>query len=397
MIKIYNPIEDRAVSFQSERDNTVNLYVCGVTPYDVGHLGHALTYVFFDTVKRYLEFCGHEVKHIQNITDIDDGMIEKAKQNDISIKKLTEKNHQIYLNEMDALNVLRPDMYPLSSSYISHMINNIDLLIKKDFAYIKNGYVFFDHTKLNNYGHLSRMNVNDIRNMDKTDTMPDEPDELKRDKLDFLLWQPEDFEEASYSSPWSQGRPGWHIECSTMVNEIIGEQVTIHGGGIDLMFPHHECEIAQSESITETNPYCKNWMHVSSLNINGQKMSKSLGNLIRVSDLLKKGYSSNNIRMYLLSHHYRAGLEFDEKAMNNIALQSKLIEEAMNVKGGPVDKLLIQPFRKSFMDAMDDDFDTPVAIDVLCEIANQLHIGKLEAKTAIPTLRELSLVLGIIV
>jgi L-cysteine:1D-myo-inositol 2-amino-2-deoxy-alpha-D-glucopyranoside ligase len=225
--------------------------------------------------------------------------------------------------------------------------------------------------------------------------MPEEPEHLKRDKLDFLLWQPEIFQEASFESPWSYGRPGWHIECSTMVNEIIGDQVTIHGGGYDLIFPHHECEVAQSQSFTGIAPYCKNWMHVSSLNIDGKKMSKSLGNLIRVSDLIEKGFSSNTIRMYLLSNHYRSGIEFNEEILHSFSLKNDLLIKAVNEVGGPPDQLAVQPFRNSFMDAMDEDFDTVSALEVIFEITDKILAGELEHKTAIPTLRELSNVLGI--
>jgi cysteinyl-tRNA synthetase len=395
MLKVYDPILGQIRPFEFEQNTLINMYVCGVTPYDVGHLGHALTYVFFDTVRRYLEFCGYEIHHIQNITDIDDGMIKKSKEKNISIAELTEINHNLYLSEMDSLNVLRPDNFPLSSEFITQMIVKIEQLIKLDFAYVADGHVFFDHSKLSNFGHLIKKNTQSLRQLERTDTMPEEPEHLKRDTLDFLLWQPETFEEASFDSPWSSGRPGWHIECSTMVNEIIGEQVTIHGGGYDLIFPHHECEAAQSQSVTGVEPYCKNWMHVSALNINGKKMSKSLGNLIQVSDLLEKGFSSNTIRMYLLSQHYRSGIEFNEDILHSFSLKNDLLIKAVSEVGGPADQLAVQPLRNSFMDVMDEDFDTSSALEIIFEIADQIVAGKLEHKTAIPTLIELSNVLGI--
>ncbi len=395
MLKIFDPITN-VVRPLRLNNNNVSMYVCGVTPYDVGHLGHALTYVFFDTVKRYLEFSGFEVMHIQNITDIDDGMILKSQEKNLTIAELTDKNHQIYLDEMHSLNVLQPDFYPLSSEYIPQIIEKIKELIEKKFAYENAGHVFFDHSKLSNFGHLIRKNVNEIRNLQKTDTMPDEPDELKKDKLDFLLWQPETYKEASFNSPWSLGRPGWHIECSTMVNEIIGEQVTIHGGGYDLIFPHHECEVAQSESSTGTKPYSQNWMHVNALSINSKKMSKSLGNLIRVSELLKKGINGNTIRMYLLSNHYRDGINYNEKNLVAFSTKTALLEQALIAPGGPPDDLAIQPFRNSFMNAMDDDFNTPKALDIIYEIADLIIEGKLDSKTAVPTIKELCNVLGIV-
>ena len=395
MLKVFDPVNNiiRPISI---KDNDISMYVCGVTPYDVGHLGHALTYVFFDTVKRYLEFSGFQVTHIQNITDIDDGMILKSKEVNMTIAGLTEKNHKIFLDEMQNLNVLQPDSFPLSSEFIPQIVENISQLINKGFAYENAGHVFFDHSKLLNFGHLLRKNIDEIRNLEKTDTMPDEPDELKKDKLDFLLWQPEIFKEASFDSPWSLGRPGWHIECSTMVNEILGEQVTIHGGGYDLIFPHHECEVAQSESLTDSKPYCQNWMHVNALSINGEKMSKSLGNLIRVSDLLQKGIDGNTIRMYLLSHHYRAGVDYNENALHAFVSKHELLQQALIAPGGPPDNLAIQPFRNSFMNAMDNDFNTPQALDIIYEIASLILDGKLDTKTAVPTLKELCNVLGIV-
>ena len=374
MLKVYDPILGQIRPFQFEKNASISMYVCGVTPYDVGHLGHALTYVFFDTVKRYLEFCGYEIHHIQNITDIDDGMIKKSKEKNISIAELTEINHNLYLSEMDSLNVLRPKYLILNFTDESYCLIHLGM----------SGTI-----------HLIKKNTQSLRQLERTDTMPEEPEHLKRDTLDFLLWQPETFEEASFDSPWSSGRPGWHIECSTMVNEIIGEQVTIHGGGYDLIFPHHECEAAQSQSVTGVEPYCKNWMHVSALNINGKKMSKSLGNLIRVSELLEKGFSSNTIRMYLLSHHYRSGIEFNEDILHSFSLKNDLLIKAVSEVGGPADQLAVQPLRNSFMDAMDEDFDTSSALEIIFEIADQIVAGKLENKTAIPTLIELSNVLGI--
>tara|TARA_Y100001970_G_scaffold145244_1_gene178396 strand:- start:731 stop:1921 length:1191 start_codon:yes stop_codon:yes gene_type:complete len=395
MLKIFDPITNVVRPIQI-KNNNISMYVCGVTPYDVGHLGHALTYVFFDTVKRYLEFSGFQVTHIQNITDIDDGMILKSIEKDLTIAELTEQNHQVYLDEMRNLNVSEPDSFPLSSEYIPQIVASIKMLIEKRFAYENAGHVFFDHSRLSNFGHLLGKSVAEIRNLQKTDTMPDEPDELKKDKLDFLLWQPETFKEASFDSPWSSGRPGWHIECSTMVNEIIGDQVTIHGGGYDLIFPHHECEVAQSESLTDIEPYCLNWMHVHSLKINNEKMSKSLGNLIRVSDLLQKDIDGNVIRMYLLSSHYRSGINYDEKVLRSFLSKNELLREALIAPGGPPDNLAIQPFRNSFMNAMDDDFNTSQALDIIYEIATLILDGQLDAKTAVPTIKELCNVLGIV-
>ena len=371
------------------------MYVCGVTPYDVGHLGHALTYVLFDTVRRYLEFQTYEVRHIQNITDVDDDMVRVSRQLEISIAELTRQNHDAYLAEMDSLNVLRPDAYPLASRSMAEIIALIEALLEGGHAYLADGHVLFDATAAPGFGALSGRSPSELRDGPRTDMMPQEPEELKRDPLDFLLWQPSDTPEASFASPWGDGRPGWHIECSAMARAGLGDRIDIHGGGQDLIYPHHESEIVQSQCATGVSPFVRYWMHVGTVTIDGRKMSKSLRNLVKVSELIDAGHTPDAIRLLLLGRHYRAEHPWDVAELARTEELALLLRRASEAPGGPPDQLRVQSRRNAFMDAMDDDFDTPRAIEVLASIARDVLAGTLDGATAVPTLVELSGVLGL--
>ena len=371
------------------------MYVCGVTPYDVGHLGHALTYVLFDTVRRYLEFQTYEVRHIQNITDVDDDMVRVSRQLGISIAELTRQNHDAYLAEMDSLNVLRPDAYPLASRSIAEIIALIEALLEGGHAYLADGHVLFDATAAPGFGALSGRSPSELRDGPRTDMMPQEPEELKRDPLDFLLWQPSGTPEASFASPWGDGRPGWHIECSAMARAGLGDRIDIHGGGQDLIYPHHESEIVQSQCATGVSPFVRYWMHVGTVTIDGRKMSKSLRNLVKVSELIDAGHTPDAIRLLLLGRHYRAEHPWDVAELARTEELALLLRRASEAPGGPPDQLRVQSRRNAFMDAMDDDFDTPRAIEVLASIARDVLAGTLDGATAVPTLVELSGVLGL--
>jgi L-cysteine:1D-myo-inositol 2-amino-2-deoxy-alpha-D-glucopyranoside ligase len=370
------------------------MYVCGVTPYDVGHLGHARTFVYFDTVRRYLEFNSYEVRHIQNITDVDDDMVRVSRELGIGIDELTDRNHGIYLHEMDALNVLRPDAFPKASEAIDEMIEMAGELLAGGSAYEVDGYVFFDTSKTPGFGALSGLDREGLRTFE-SDSMPNEPEELKRDSLDFLLWQPSDFEGAMFPSPWGMGRPGWHIECSAMVRASLGNRIDIHGGGPDLPYPHHDCEIVQSECATGEAPYVSHWMHIGAMALGGSKMSKSLGNLVKVSELLDQGYTPDAVRLHLLGTHYRQSQDFDATDLDRWEGSAATLRHAAGARGGPPDELRVQPLRNEFMAAMDDDFDTPRAIEVLLRIAAGIESGALAGETAVPTLLELADVLGL--
>ena len=395
LLEIYNTLSRRSELFEPLENRRVRMYVCGVTPYDVGHMGHALTYVVFDTVRRYLEFQSYDVDHIQNITDVDDDMIRVSRQRGVSIAELTAENHRQFLRDMDALHVLRPRAYPLASESMPQIIAMVEELVTGGYAYESGGYVFFDSTRALDFGALSGRTREDLRDGPRTDTMPDEPDELKRDPLDFVLWQPSDAPEVTFASPWGEGRPGWHIECSAMARANLGNRIDIHGGGQDLIYPHHESEIVQSQCATGEAPFARFWMHVGTVTLDGVKMSKSLGNLVQVGDLIDQGHTPDAIRLLLLGTHYRDEHPWDASELERCEELAALLREAAEAPGGPPDQLRVQPRRVEFMDAMDDDLDTPRAIGILREIAEELVARRLDATTAAPTLVELAGVLGL--
>lgn len=370
------------------------MYVCGITPYDVGHLGHALASVTFDTLRRWLEHNAYEVTHIQNITDVDDDMIRKCHELGLSIADLTERNHAIYLQEMDALNVARPDHYPLASETIPEIIEMVARLIESGHAYEVDGYVFFDVTRTPDFGQLLGLTGDDLRDF-RNDSMPAEPTELKRWPLDFLIWQPCEEPGASFDSPWGAGRPGWHIECSAMAQKWLGPQLDIHGGGKDLRYPHHDSEIVQSEAATGQRPYVRVWMHNGTMQLSGEKMSKSLGNLVKVSELLAEGFTGNGLRLSMLAHRYRDDRDFDRDTLREWETTARTLEQAARAHGERQDHLRVQPYRNAFQDAMDDDLDTPRAIQALTEVAEQLLAGQMDATTGAATLVELGEVLGL--
>ena len=396
LLEIYNSMTGRKDVFTPLEPGVARMYVCGITPYDVGHLGHALTFVAFDTIRRYLEFQSYEVHHIQNVTDIDDDMVRKAGELGISIPTLTDRNHAIYLQEMDALNVQRPEAFPRVSQSIPQIIDLITELFARGHAYAVDGYVFFDATTAPRFGALNGMTPAQLRTSPPvSDSIPAEPQRLKRDPLDFLLWQPSTEADAHWPSPWGEGRPGWHIECSAMARANLGDRIDIHGGGKDLRYPHHESEIVQSECATGATPYVGTWMHIGTLMLDGVKMSKSLGNLVKVSELLAAGHSPDAVRLGLLGTHYRADHDWREDELARWEERAALLLRAVDAPGGRPDLLRVEPRRLRFMDAMDDDFDTPHAIEVLLSIAEDLVAGRLYAETAVPTLVELADVLGL--
>jgi L-cysteine:1D-myo-inositol 2-amino-2-deoxy-alpha-D-glucopyranoside ligase len=393
-LHLYNSLTRELEPFEPIDDRRVTMYVCGITPYDVGHLGHALVYVVFDTLRRWLEHNAYEVHHVQNITDVDDDMVSKSQELDTSIAELTERNHAIYLQEMDALNVVRPEHFPLASETIAEVIEMVEGFLRDGFAYERDGYVFFDVSRTPQFGRLLGLSGQELLDY-RNDSMPAEPIELKRSPLDFLVWQPCTDEGASFQSPWGPGRPGWHIECSAMAQKWLCPQLDIHGGGKDLRYPHHDSEIVQSEAATGRAPYVRLWMHNGTMQLAGEKMSKSLGNLVKVSDLLTEGFTPNGIRLALLAHHYRDDRDFDRDDLARWEERARLLERAARAEGQRQDQLKVQPYRNSFQDAMDDDLDTPRAIQVLTDVAEQLTAGQMDALTGAGALVELGEVLGL--
>jgi cysteinyl-tRNA synthetase len=380
--------------FEPIERGVARMYVCGITPYDVGHLGHARVFVFFDVVRRYLEFQALEVRHIQNITDIDDDMIRVSRRDGLSIRELTDRHQAVYLREMDALNVLRPAAYPRVSDHIPQIIELVAALLANHHAYEVDGYVFFDTTRTPAFGALAGLDRAGLLDF-KSDSMPAEPQHLKRDPLDFLLWQPSDAAGATFDSPWGPGRPGWHIECSAMAQEALGPCLDIHGGGADLAYPHHDSEIVQSEASTGQAPFCTNWMHVGTVQLEHVKMSKSLGNLVKVSDILAEGHTPDAVRLYLLSRPYRHEFNYEHAEMHEWDDRAALLRRALHSGGGPPDDLRVQHFRNNFQEALDDDFNTAGAIRALLDIAVGLESRQFYGETAVPSLIELADVLGL--
>ncbi|MFP6566889.1 MAG: cysteine--tRNA ligase [Dehalococcoidia bacterium] len=392
-MKIHNTLSGKTEDFEA-LDGKVNMYVCGITPYSASHIGHAMMSVIFDVVRRYLEFKGYDVCHIQNFTDIDDKMILAANSTGIDVADLAESNITDYLAEMDALNVARAHEYPRATAEIGKITEIIAKLIEKGYAYPVSGDVYFRVNRDEDYGKLSHRDLDGLIAGARV-----EVDERKEDAMDFALWKSQKPGEPAWDSPWGMGRPGWHIECSAMAIKYLGSSIDIHGGGRDLIFPHHENEIAQSESFTDEVPFSRFWMHNGMLRLGDDKMSKSIGNIVTVGEALSS-YSPDALRLFFLSSHYRAPLLYTEA---NVAGQERALERLKNAVrpasaasvGSTID---VSPAKAQFVEAMDDDFNTPRALAAMFELAREINRGKDEGADVLgaqDTLRELSGVLGI--
>ena len=392
-MKIHNTLSGKTEDFEA-LDGKVNMYVCGITPYSASHIGHAMMSVIFDVVRRYLEFKGYDVCHIQNFTDIDDKMILAANSTGIDVADLAESNITDYLAEMDALNVARAHEYPRATAEIGKITEIIAKLIEKGYAYPVAGDVYFRVNRDEDYGKLSHRDLDGLIAGARV-----EVDERKEDAMDFALWKSQKPGEPAWDSPWGMGRPGWHIECSAMAIKYLGSSIDIHGGGRDLIFPHHENEIAQSESFTDEVPFSRFWMHNGMLRLGEDKMSKSIGNIVTVGEALSS-YSPDALRLFFLSSHYRAPLLYTEA---NVAGQERALERLKNAVrpasaasvGSTIDA---SPTKAQFVEAMDDDFNTPRALAAMFDLAREINRGKDEGADVLgaqDTLRELSGVLGI--
>ena len=375
-LKIYNTLTREHEIFKPLQPQRVNMYVCGVTPYDETHLGHGRAYVVFDVIHRYLEYSGYKVKYIQNITDIDDKIIKRANELNIPINELTKKYIDSFYEVMDKLNVKRADSYPRATEHIKEMIIVIEGLIKKGFAYVIDGDVYFEVAKFKDYGKLSKRKLDDLKEGARVAV-----DERKRAPLDFALWKSAKEGEPSWDSPWGKGRPGWHIECSTMSTKYLGETFDIHGGGLDLIFPHHENEIAQAECYTG-KPFAKYWIHNGFVNVNQEKMSKSLGNFFTLRDIFAK-YDPMLIRFYLLSTHYRSPINFSDADLENakggldrLINALSIVREHASCGKEPVGDKDIKAIKESFVKAMDNDFNTAEALGSvfkLCDLIFEMN------------------------
>ena len=393
-MRLYNTLTGAREDFATS-DGKVRMYVCGITPYSASHLGHAMSSVAFDVVRRYLEFKGFQVVHVQNFTDVDDKMIQAANDNGTPMRELAESNIQAYLDEMDALGVLRAHQYPRATGEIDKIIEMIRALEEKGCAYAVGGDVYFRVSSDADYGKLSRRSEESLMAGARV-----EIDENKENVMDFALWKSQKPGEPYWDSPWGPGRPGWHIECSAMSLAYLGESVDIHGGGQDLVFPHHENEIAQSESYTEKEPFARFWMHNGLLRLGEDKMSKSQGNIISIREALSD-YSGEALRLFILSSHYRSPLVYNDAS---VASQERALERLRNAlaldDAGSADggeTLDAAPFRERFVEAMDDDLNTPRALAALFDLAraiNRAHEQGASVSDAQSALRELAGVLG---
>ncbi len=407
-MKVFNTLTGKKEEFIPLEKGKVRMYVCGPTVYDYSHIGHARSVIAFDIIRRYFEWVGYRVLYIQNFTDVDLKMINRANKEGITIYELADRFIKQYFQDFDALNVKRATFHPRATEHIIEMIKIIEGLIEKGIAYEVEGDVYFSVRKFSNYGKLSHKDLEEFQASEEEAT-------IKNDPRDFALWKKRKANEPSWDSPWDQGRPGWHIECSAMSMKYLGESIDIHGGGRDLIFPHHENEIAQSEALTN-KPFVKYFMHNGFVTINkGEKMSKSLGNFFTIKEILDK-FPPMALRFFLISTHYRSPIDFNEDQINQAHQAYKRFQLALaftsqaEAEGTVFEALsdeledLIEKTRDGFVEAMDDDFSTPRAIasinnlvKYLNGLASKPESVKLELlKQAHDLLQELADVLGLV-
>lgn len=381
MIKIYNTLTGKLQEFKPLKEGEVSMYVCGPTVYNYIHIGNARPAIFFDTVRRYFEFRGYKVKYVQNFTDVDDKMIKRANEEGITLQDVADKYIKAYFEDTAKVNLKEEGMIrPKATEHIGDMIKIIKNLISKGYAYESKGDVYFDVEKYKNeYGVLSKQSIEDLQSGARIDIS-----EIKKSPLDFALWKGAKEGEPSWNSPWGQGRPGWHIECSAMSNKFLGPTFDIHGGGQDLIFPHHENEIAQSRC-GNGGEFARYWIHNGYINIKGEKMSKSLGNFFLLREVLEQ-FEGRVVRFFILSSHYRKPIDFSENELNQSKAGLERIDNAISrakekilsgaVAGGDnleLLKLAYEQTMEKFVTAMDDDFNTAQGIGAIFELVKEIN------------------------
>ena len=406
-MKILNTLTRRKEEFVPINEGKVGIYVCGPTVYDYIHIGNARPMIVFDTLRRYLEYKGYDVNYVSNFTDVDDKIIKRANEEGVDASVISERYIAEVKKDMAALNVREATTHPKATEEIPDMIEMVKTLIEKGYAYEVNGTVYFRTRKFKDYGKLSKKNIDDLRSGNR-DLLVSGVDE-KEDPLDFVLWKPKKEGEPSWPSPWGDGRPGWHLECSVMSKKYIGDVIDIHAGGEDLVFPHHENEIAQSEAANGTE-FARYWMHNGFLKINNEKMSKSLGNFFTVREIAEK-YPLQVIRFFMLSAHYRSPLNFSadlvEASKNGLERILTAVDRLKSISGteGEVDKAVadeMDAFMKKYEAAMDDDLNTADAISVIFELVKYANVNVTEESTkatvelVLNTVTKLCDILGII-
>ena len=366
-LRLFNTLTRTKQEFTSS--GNVSLYVCGITPYDTTHLGHARTYVVFDVLVRHLMHQRLRVDYVQNITDVDDSILRRARDLGEPYDVLGDRYTSRYFEDVAALGLLPASVYPKATDAIGEMQEVIARLLDRGHAYIVDEDIYFEIGTWPHFGSLSMLDREQMLEIESAQDGSTVGDPRKRDPLDFLLWKSRSPGEPSWASPWGSGRPGWHLECSTLAMKHLGRQIDIHGGGDDLVFPHHECEIAQSEAVTGANPFARFWVHVAMARLGGEKMSKSEGNMVFVNDLLER-FSPDAFRIYLLGTHYREPLDYEEAGLHRateFALSLATAARLSTEEGG--EPVPIEEYVRRFDDALDNDLDTPAALGVLGEIA----------------------------
>jgi len=384
-IRVYDTAAREVVPF--EPGPVVGIYVCGITPYDSTHLGHAATYLTYDLLVRRLEELGHEVRMVRNVTDVDDSILPKARELGVNYLELADAELARFRADMEALDTRPLYAEPRATESIDGMIEMVAALLESDHAYVADGTTYFDVSTFPRFGSLSGYSPTEMVELARErGGNPDDPH--RRAPLDFVLWQPSAPDEPSWDAPFGAGRPGWHVECSVMSSAALGPTLDLHGGGNDLIFPHHECEIAQSESLSDA-PFSRHWVHSAMVSYDGEKMSKSLGNLVFVSDLLKVA-DARAVRLALARHHYRAGFEwYDTDLEEGTALLHRLLAAAERTSGADP-----RPFAARVRAAVDDDLDAPTALEALDDLASAILSGG-DDDRAPGTLRELGRLLGV--
>ena len=408
-MKIFNSLTRKKEEFVPLEPGKVKMYVCGPTVYNFFHIGNGRTFIVFDTIRRYMEYRGYEVEYVQNFTDIDDKMINKANEEGTTVKEIGDKYICEYYKDADGLNIKRATINPRATEFITDIIKFVKGLIEKGYAYEVNGDVYFRTKKFEGYGQLIGQNLEDLQAGARINV-----DERKEDPMDFAIWKAQKPGEPAWQSPWGPGRPGWHIECSCMAKKLLGDTIDIHAGGMDLSFPHHENEIAQSEALTGKK-FANYWMHAAFLNVNNQKMSKSLNNFLTARDALKQ-YDADVIRFLMLSGHYRIQLNFSndllesakasiERLYNAIGNLENLITEVNTEKMNDEEVKYLQSlnqYRERYIEKMDDDFNTADAISVLFDLIRDtnsnvtINSSKELCEKALSLIRELGAPLGIL-
>ena len=398
MLKIYNTKTRQKETFIPLVENQVKMYCCGVTVYDYCHLGHARSYIVWDFIRRYLTWQGYQVNYVQNFTDVDDKILNRAQQEGVSMTEISEKYIQTYYEDMHKLNINEAEAYPKVTEHIAEICQFIQELEQKNYTYTVKGDVYYKVKQFANYGQLSGRNLEQMQ-VGASGRLNDLDHNQKQDSFDFVLWKSAKSGEPAWDSPWGKGRPGWHIECSAMIRHCLGDTIDIHGGGGDLIFPHHENEIAQSESLTG-EPLARYWLHNGMVTVNGTKMSKYLGNFTTIRSLFDRPVDPMILRLFVLQAHYRKPLDFTEQAITSAknswnTLKKSLLWGCQQNLDVFDEKEILEPYLSNFCEAMDDDFNTSKALAILFELAKDINREEEKRSEKWQTLINLAQILGL--